>query len=58
MGCHTNTSHHSCSCQQVYQSNPVLWSKKKKLNHLKHMLDCLKDKEQEIQEAIADIEKS
>lgn len=42
-------STHSC------HSNPHLWSKKKKLEVLNQMLECTKQKEEEIKEAIAEL---
>ena len=44
-----------CSCHSGYHNNPALWSKKKKLETLNHMLDCFKDKQKEIEQAIAEI---
>ncbi len=56
MCCQTNSSaHQGCSCQIGQFSNPVLWSRKKKLDSLNNMLDCLKTREQEIEEAITEI---
>jgi len=44
-----------CSCQQSCFSNPFLWGKKKKITTLNSILECLKEKEKEIEEALDEI---
>jgi hypothetical protein len=50
--CHqSHCDHHGCSL------NPIFYSKKKKLEILKNCLKSLTEKEQDLREAIAEIEK-
>ena len=46
-----------CSCHSGCYSDPALWSKKKKLETLNNMLDCFKNKQEEIEQAIAELNK-
>lgn len=52
----TNQVNSSCRSTHSCHSNPHLWSKKKKLEVLNEMLECTKKKEEEIKEAITELE--
>jgi hypothetical protein len=52
----THQANSSCRSTNSCHSNPHLWSKKKKLEVLNQMLECTKQKEEDIKEAIAELE--
>lgn len=52
-----HSSHYSQACHQNgCCSNQIILSKKKKLEILNNCLNCLKDKETDIKEAIAELD--
>jgi len=51
MNCCSSKHSHNC-CDSI---NPQLWSKKKKLEVLKHYLECLDKKKKDIQDAIDEL---
>ncbi len=61
-GHHKGKSHHGKHDHQVHgencccsSENPLLWTKKKKIELLQHKLECLEKQKQEIQEALDEL---
>ncbi len=56
MECGNRSQHHGCGHGECF--DPVLWSKKRKLEFLHQRLECLKEQESDVLEAIKEIEKT
>ncbi len=56
MNCNSNATHaNSCSCHSSFMNNPNFWSNKKKIRMLGNLLDCLREQEKEVEEAINEL---